>query len=182
MDNTTTPETWKPVVGYEGHYEVSDHGRVRSLDRTLTRVDGVARRWPGRVLRHNTVGKGYHAVTLRAPGLDERKYVHRLVMAAFVGLCPPGMEVCHADGDPLNNALRNLRYDTYSSNNMDKAEHGTATRGERNAGARRTQAQVREIRTRVAAGERPRQIASDYPVTASTVEQVARRSTWAWLD
>ena len=132
MDNTTTPETWKTIPGYEGQYEVSDQGRVRSLDRIVHQRGRASRLFPGRILRPNLVGKGYdsgggyHALTLcPEPGARRRAYIHRLVMAAFVGPCPPGMEVCHEDGDPRNNALYNLRYDTPSANNMDKWRHGT---------------------------------------------------------
>lgn len=133
MNNYSTSEVWRTIPGYEGLYEVSDQGRVRSLDRVVAQRGRKSRMFPGVVLKHNLVGtryrepgQGYHAVTLAYASDDHRRaYVHRLVMAAFIGPCPPGMEACHEDGDPRNNALYNLRYDTPSANNMDKWRHGT---------------------------------------------------------
>jgi hypothetical protein len=53
------------------------------------------------------------------------QFVHRLVLAAFVGPCPEGMEVRHLDGNPANTRLANLRYGTHSENELDKVRHGT---------------------------------------------------------
>ena len=123
-------ERWLPVVGYEGAYQVSDLGRVRSLDRMI--VDSVGHRYfrAGRILRQVTLkGTGHCRVTL--PG-GIQGYVHRLVLEAFVGPAPDGMEACHNDGDPTNNRLDNLRWDTRSANNTDAVRH------QRNLNARKT--------------------------------------------
>lgn len=115
----TTPERWQWVPDYAGLYEVSDRGRVRSIERVTTR----GRRIPSRILR--TALSAYPTVGLYRDGRQRRFYVHRLVLAAFVGPCPPGMEGCHGDGDPLNANLTNLRWDWPSANNRDKTRHGT---------------------------------------------------------
>lgn len=109
-------EQWLPVVGYEGLYEVSDHGRVRSLDRGSRK---------GRVLSLRVTGSGHKTVALYLLGKPTGKNVHRLVLIAFVGPCPQGMEACHNDGNPANNHLSNLRWDTHKSNMEDKVKHGT---------------------------------------------------------
>lgn len=103
------------------------------------------------------------------------------MLAAFVGPCPEGLEVCHLDGDPLNNRLSNLRYDTRSANNLDKVGHGTATRGERNGYARMTEETVRDARARSAAGEPDRGIAATFGVHPETIAYIRRGRTWAWL-
>ena len=118
-------EQWKPVYGYEGIYEVSSHGRVRSLDRTVTYSDGRVRRYKGKVLRATLSSGGYPCVSLYSQGKEKRRYVHSLVAEAFIGTRPKGMEVCHNDGDPANNRLDNLRYDTHSDNMLDSVRHGT---------------------------------------------------------
>ena len=108
-------EEWRPVPGHHGYF-ASDQGRIRSQLR-----DGK----PPRILRPRLVGpagKQYHAVCL-AGGAQRR--VHRLVLAAFVGLCPPGHEGCHNNGDKLDNRLGNLRWDTPGANARDKVTHGT---------------------------------------------------------
>ena len=115
-------EIWKPIAGYEGIYEVSDRGRVRSLDR----VDSIGHRWKGQIIRSHAVSpRGYQGVALyRGEPRAWQPLVHRLVLEAFVGPCPEGMEACHGDGDTTNNAVTNLRWDTPSENSYDTVRHG----------------------------------------------------------
>lgn len=120
-------ESWNPVPGYEGLYEVSDHGNVRSLDRVTTDIGGGrTRRFHGKLLPGYVLPIGYRVFQLS--GADKTKslqYAHRLVLLAFVGPAPKGQEGCHADGNPLNNRLDNLRWDTRSGNVQDSIRHGT---------------------------------------------------------
>lgn len=117
-------EAWKPIPGYEGIYEVSDHGRVRSLDH-IGRFRDSTRLNRGRVLRPDSKRYGHQYVNLSRDRKQTKAYVHRLVLMAFVGPAPAGMEACHNDGDPSNNHLTNLRWDTHSENNRDQVRHGT---------------------------------------------------------
>lgn len=119
--STAMDERWLPIPGYEGSYEVSDQGRVRSLDR----VDRTGHRWQGRMIRlHPVSERGYLKATLYRDGKGSQRLVHRLVLEAFVGPCPEGMEACHGDGDTTNNELSNLRWGTSSENNYDIVRHG----------------------------------------------------------
>ena len=121
----TRREEWRPVPGWKGSYEVSDLGRVRSLDRTIPFRTGF-RRVSGRILTPIVDTQwGRHAVVLSRLGERHNRFVHRLVLMAFVGECPPGMECCHNDGNPANNRLQNLRWDTPSNNSLDRNRHGT---------------------------------------------------------
>ena len=119
-----TQERWLPVPGYEGYYEVSDHGNVRSVDRMVPRGDHMLTR-RGRVLAPVDNGHGYPRVQLGRYGKYDFQQVHRLVLQAFVGPCPDGMEACHNDGDRSDARLSNLRWDTRSSNQFDRRLHGT---------------------------------------------------------
>lgn len=112
-------EIWKPAPGCVG-VEVSTLGRARN-------------RW-GRILRGSVEENGYHRVKVRVGGVGEyqNKYAHRLVLEAFVGPCPPGMETRHLNGDPGDNRLVNLAWGTSSENSQDILLHG------RNASASRT--------------------------------------------
>lgn len=125
-----TQEEWRPIVGWEGHYEVSSLGRVRSVDRILERKGShrtsscqYLRR--GRLLKPFTAPGNYPHVNLRAGDRHRAARVHVLVLEAFVGPRPDGWVACHNDGDHENNRLSNLRWDTYSSNNFDLVKHGT---------------------------------------------------------
>lgn len=122
-------ETWLPVVGWEDLYEVSDQGRVRSLDREIemsssrTRAFKMVKR--GRVLSPIfSAGYSYPRVQLCRDGVVARRRVHRLVAEAFLGPRPDGMYVCHWNDDPTDNRLANLRYATPSQNSYDAVRNG----------------------------------------------------------
>jgi hypothetical protein len=117
-------ETWKPVVGFEGLYEVSDHGRVRSLDHSTTGKDGRTRRYRGRELKPSRTGGNRLQLSLSKEGVRTMKRPHQLVLEAFVGPCPPGHEGCHYDDDSTNNRLSNLRWGTSSENSHDLVRNG----------------------------------------------------------
>ncbi len=121
VNPTDSSERWLPVVGFEGFYEVSNLGRVRSIDRIIQYSNGHVRSARGRDLHAYKMGEKDHLfVTLRG----RKKAVHRLVLSAFVGPCPDGMECCHDDGDPTNNAVSNLYWGTRSQNMRDRFRHG----------------------------------------------------------
>lgn len=113
-------ETWREIPGYEGAYEVSDLGRVRSLDR----VSSHGRRLRGRVLKQIR-RSGYLSVGLHLNGDPTLYLVHRLVLTAFAGPPARGMEARHLDGDASNNAASNLVWGTTRENIRDQLRHGT---------------------------------------------------------
>lgn len=118
-----TDERWRPIPGYEGRYEASDQGRIRSLPRTVVGSNGGRYPVRGGVLRLQTRDNGYLTVLLGRGGSPQ--LVHRLVMAAFVGPCPEGQEVRHLNGDRSDDRLGNLAYGTKSRNMYDAVQHGT---------------------------------------------------------
>jgi hypothetical protein len=123
---TTIPtknEMWLPVAEYEGFYEVSDHGRVRSLDRLIERRGKGTMLYKGVMLRPFH-GKWRTVVLLHRDGQPRTTAIHKLVLEAFVGPWPEGMECCHNDGDHTNNRVENLRWDTHSNNVHDIVRHG----------------------------------------------------------
>lgn len=120
-----TVEEWRPVLGYEGKYEVSDQGEVRSLDRMINGPHGP-RRWKGRILKKkpSKIG-GYGMVSLRDSGRDRYVSVHTLVLESFVGPRPEENVCRHLDGNPSNDRLENLRWGTQKENIQDSIKHGT---------------------------------------------------------
>lgn len=120
-------EVWKDVPGYEGRYQASDIGRVRSVDHRVRVVPhGVetTRLVRGRVLKPAATTSGHLTVCL---GKGNTLSVHTLVMRTFRGEPPAGHEVLHDDHNPKNNVLSNLKYGTRSENlKMDYAA-GTRT-------------------------------------------------------
>lgn len=113
-------EIWKPVPEYEGVYEVSSHGRVRSLDRVVTQMSRwgmlVPRKRKGRVVNPSNNGNGYLYLTARKGGKVKHLYVHRLVADAFVSN-PDGKPcVNHKDHNRGNNRADNLEWLTQKEN------------------------------------------------------------------
>lgn len=107
-------EAWKDIPNYEGLYQISNLGRVRSLEKTIF-SGGVARRRKERILK-STNRRGYRQLTLSKGGDKEQKSVHRLVAESFIPNpdCKP--EVNHIDGDKANNKMNNLEWCTRREN------------------------------------------------------------------
>lgn len=126
----TTAEEWRPIAGYEGIYEVSSRGRVRSLDRTLDQGNCV-RQMRGKILsggKRKSPRKrfgAYRTVDLYDHGARSTRYVHRLVAKAFIGPGGPGLEVCHKDDNGSNNVPSNLYWGTRSQNLYDAVRNRT---------------------------------------------------------
>lgn len=116
---------WRDIPGYEGVYQVSSEGQVRSLDRVVQHpVSGDTLR-RGKVLRLKRRSEGYLYVRLYRGGKSKSRSVHHLVLEAFVGPRPEGSETRHLDGDPTNNRVSNLAWGTPKENAQDKKRHGT---------------------------------------------------------
>lgn len=125
-DVTPSPELWRPVTGYEGYYEVSDMGRVRSVSRRVPhRHAGKTRMVNGRVLRPTPRADGRLTVKLSARSATKTHLVHHLVITAFLGPRPSGLLACHDNGNCIDNRVVNLRWDTPSGNMRDRVRHGT---------------------------------------------------------
>ena len=124
MDATQTPEEWRPIPGYEGHYEASSLGRIRSIKQPRPYV--LKLQWC----------QDRYSITLSVDGKVHTHSVHTLVTAAFHGPRPQGMWACHNNSDPLDNRPENLRWDTPGSNHrdmidLDRHHYGKRTRCKR---------------------------------------------------
>lgn len=143
-------ERWKPVVGFEGYYEVSDQGRVRSLDR----LDAQGRDWPGRVMSLGKTRGDYLTVHLCLHAVRSNPRVNRLVAEAFLGPAPtPQHEAAHLNGVRSDNHAGNLKWKTKVENHEDKVRHGTALTGEACPWATLTRGMVLDIREAASRGE-----------------------------
>lgn len=161
-------ERWLPIAGFEGLYDVSDLGNVRSIR-------------AGRLLRPCPDHKGYPRVSLHKDGKSTPRRVHRLVLETFVGARPEGFTASHQDGDCTNNRLDNLAWESMADNHRRKKIHGTELLGERGVKAKLTSEQVKIIRARAATGERPNKLGPEFGVTGGAARALIRRSTWRHL-
>lgn len=160
-------ENWKPVVDYEGLYEVSDRGRVLSHHKSKPRI-----------LKPATKAYGRQQLSLYRDGSCESRNVHRLVLHAFVGPCPDEMEGCHNNGNAADNRLTNLRWDTHENNLADKPLHDTDNRGAKHWAAKLEPKDVRRMRALRRKGLKLTELAKVFDVSPSTVGAIVRRKRW----
>jgi len=166
-------ETWESVVGYEGLYEISNYGDVKSLARFKCKKD--------RILKPGKDSDGYLQFTLRKNNKPKTFKVYKLVLEAFIGPCPPGMQRCHNDGNKENNFVENLRYDTQSGNMQDKNRHGTMSnqKGSKNNNSELNELRVRVIKRLLEDGYlTQREIAKIFDVHFSTISEISRNKNW----
>ena len=144
----TETEEWRDIPGFEGLYQASSLGRIKSLSRVVRSHQG-ARTLKEKILKQ-TPDNGYLAVHIRSPrGVVIRKRVHQHICATFHAKPQPEpdgsrLEVAHNDGNPVNNRADNLRWATPLQNTLDKFQHGTVQKGEQITGARLG---LREVKT-----------------------------------
>lgn len=167
-------EEWRDVGGYEGWYQVSNLGRVRSLDRWI--LLGKTRRfYPGVTLKGTSQWDGYVLVAIKRKGYR----IHRLVAREFLGEIPKGKQVNHKDGNKKNNRLDNLEYVTPSQNIQHSYRTGLCKSvGERHYRSKLTESDVIEIRKKWEEGESQETLSSTFKVTRSCITYVVRRKTW----
>ena len=166
-------EIWKE---FTKGYEVSNLGNVRSYFTT----HGVIIDEP-HLLKQSLSNKGRPIIRIR-DGIKKTYYIHRLVLEAFVGKCPKGMQSCHFDDNKLNNRIDNLRWDTWKNNVLDGLRNQTASRGEKQRSAKLTNEEVLDIRQRYAKGERSSSLAKDFGVTPTSIRNITSGRGWKHID
>lgn len=183
MDQTI--EEWRPVPGWEGSYAVSSHGRVKSLSRIVMHSQGGPKRLRERILSIR-IASGYPMVSLYVAGVCFNRQVHELVLTAFVGPCPKGLECRHRDGNKTNARLDNLHWGTHSDNNLDKREHGTDNRGAQHPLAKLTDDDIRSIRKRYCRrsyhDSNMRELCAEYGISQAQLSRILSRKLWSHLE
>jgi len=170
-------EVWQPIPGFEGAYEASSNGQVRSL----SRVACNGRTVPAKILTPSCRGGRYLYVMLGKDGQRFYFGVHQIVLMTFVGRCPEGMQGCHFNGNMSDNRIENLRWDTSKANHADRRRHGriTVTRGEGHYASKLTEDNVRSIRRLVHEGAIQRRVAEKFGIHPTTVCEIVKREKWA---
>ena len=171
-------EVWKQVLGFEGYYEVSDIGRVRSVRRLD--VKGVPR---GGHLMKTAINcrSHYPVVKLCRDGKRKLCKIHILILEAFVCARPSGLFGLHKDDVKTNCSLSNLRWGTHAENIADKMKNNGCARGERNGGGGKlTATQVSQIKALLGT-KTDRLIGADFGVSQSTIMNIKTGRTWAYV-
>lgn len=175
----------KPIPGFLGYY-ITSKGEVFSKLLRKRIVGDKGRLIGSRIIegkefkriKTGVLKNGYHCVFLRKKG----RTIHTLVLLAFVGPRPKGMESRHLDGNKTNNNLSNLKYGTKKENMDDIISHGTRPIGEKNKSSKLTTNKVIEIRKLLKLGELQKTIASKYEVTPGCIWRIKSGRNWSWLQ
>ena len=164
-------EIWKDIAGYEGLYQISTMGRIKSF------VFGA-----GKILNPGASGYDYKKVTLCKNGEHRHVNIHALVAKSFIGNCPKNKEVRHLNGKGTDNRLSNLKYGTRSENNLDKFLHGTDNNGSRNHMAKLCEVDVLKMRgIRKTTGLSYEKIAKLFNITAMTAYRAITKQSWRYV-
>jgi len=165
-------EQWKEFI--KG-YEVSNLGNVRSYFSTHGIVDTP------HPLHQSINYKGRPIIRIRVNNIKKTFCVHRIVLEAFVGKCPIGMQACHYDDNPMNNRIENLRWDTWQNNVIDGLRNQTAARGEKQRSAKLTNEEVLDICQKYAKGIMSGILAKEFGVTTTTIREITSGRSWKHL-
>lgn len=175
-------EIWKPVLGYEGIYEVSNLGRVKSNEREVKNSNNSTRLIKSKILKPYTKEGRYKTVNLSINDLKKTQPIHRLVVEAFIKKIKKGLVVNHIDGDKHNNNLSNLEITTYSENNKHAHKLGLnyppKLKGEDSGKTYFSEDDVLKIRELRGKGLTFNEISKEFNCSISTIANIVYRRTW----
>lgn len=171
-------EHWRDIVGYEGYYQVSDMGRIKSLDRVVIDKRGFEKRIHERIMKQE-VCHSYFTVHFRKNCTDKRFFVHRLVASCFLDDYKQDLEVNHIDGNKLNNVIENLEIVTKIENIRHAIRTGLLKQyGEDSVKSKFSNAQADIIRTEYQNGAMQEELANKYGVAISTIGKIIRYESY----
>ena len=163
-------EEWKDIIGYEGLYQVSNMGRVKRCN--AIRLKAITQR----------KDNGYCVVTLHRNNKGTTRYIHRIILEAFVGPCPEGMECRHLDGEQKHNVLSNLTWGTHYENAQDTTKHGNHfqpdCRGSKHGEAKLTEDDIPRIRHLLEMKVIQKEIAEQFGVSQGLISRIKLRKNW----
>lgn len=166
-------EIWKPIINHEELYEISNYGKVKRLIGYRCRKE--------RIIKSNKrKDYGYLYLSLCKDKIAKTYLVHKLVIETFIGPCPNGMEICHNNGDPENNYIGNLRYDTHKNNMIDSMKHGTRwkCKGELHPGSKLKDIEIIDIIKKLKDGIQHSVIAKEFCVSRECITAINRGKRW----
>jgi hypothetical protein len=169
---------YRPIEGFPG-YRVRSDSVVESSWCRGRRPSRTSDTW--RPLKPTPQHRGHLAVCLVLGSEKHTRHVHRILLEAFAGPCPEGLECCHNDGDPADNRLENLRWDIRKANFDARWRHGTMRFGE-GANAKLREEDVLEIRRLKAEGVPMDRLAEAFGVSRPNIEAIVYRRSWRHLE
>jgi hypothetical protein len=179
-------EIFKDIEGYEGFYQVSSIGRIRSISRKVRNGVGF-KLTTERILKWHNDGNGYFYTCLSVRGSMKYPKIHKLVAESFLGDRPKGFQINHIDGNKSNNAVCNLEYCSSRDNIRHAFRTGlnVAKKGENHGCSKLTRSDVIEIKTYLKVTKRfygmLKPLAAKYGVCISTISEISRGKAWVHI-
>lgn len=178
--NPTIREVWRDIKDYEGLYQVSNTGRVRSVNRTVETQAG-ARTYKSRILKKFIGTDGYYHVTLSRVGTLQTIKISVLMARAFIPNPENKLIVSHINDVKLDDRLDNLEWATRLENGKRAVENERSCKGNKNAMSVLTESDIPVIRRRIKNKEKIQKIAKDYDVAINTIYNIKYNMRWAWV-
>lgn len=176
-------EKWVPIKGYEGYYEVSSEGNVRSVDRVIRYKNGHYQRFKSRILKPKITMQGYEQVDLSKNNKVKQVKVHRLVAENFVSNPYGKPQINHIDGIKLNNSVRNLEWCTASENSLHAHKSGLskALVGQFAPNAKLKDADVFRIKKMMLEGKKNIEISKIFNISSAQVSKIKTGKQWSQI-
>lgn len=174
-------EIWKDIKGYEAFYQVSNIGRVRSLDRVVALGD-TFKKIKGVVLKQNNHTVGYSIVSLHENSIQKSYTVHRLVANAFIENKHNKPYVNHIDGDKKNNHYLNLEWCTHEENTVHAVNNGLIKKGSKRAHSKLKESDVELIKELLKKGDSQSSISKIFNVSQSTISHIKLGKKWSHVS
>jgi hypothetical protein len=180
-------EVWKDIKDYEGIYQVSNFGNVKSLDREVAPNNRVPYWRKGKICKQSKSNLGYMTVGFTVNTIKVNKYVHRLVAEAFIANMNDYPQVNHIDCDKTNNRMYNLEWCTNSQNHIHATKNGlnklhlhrVAYSGEKNGRSLLTKEQVLEIKQKyIPYKYSAKKLSKEYNVSESCITHILNNTSW----
>lgn len=175
-------EIWKDIPGYEGFYQASTLGRIKSVTRTVNRRGNTTRIVYERILITMSDGKGYQLVNLNKYNVSTTHTVHRLILSTFVENTENKPQVNHINGIKDDNKLINLEWSTVSENGLHAYKNGLqiSAKGEKVNGSKLKDEQVLEIR-KIGKSKSLKELSNIYNISISTISMIINNKIWTHI-
>lgn len=177
-------ENWKDIEGYEGLYQISNLGRVRSVDR-VENCGSFVRKRKGKILKQMVNRGGYCQVNLTKDGVGHTKEIHRIVATAFIPNSLGLPQVNHIDCDKTNNSINNLEWVTAYENTTHAMRHDLKPHGDKHKSSKLNHMQVNWIRNNYIASDEfygAKAMSDRFGVSLSTIYRIVANVSWKRLE
>lgn len=167
-------EVWKDIIGYEGLYQVSNFGNVKSLGNNFTRKE--------RLLKLSPQSKGYLTVVLQKNGKRKTTLVHRLVAEYFIPNLDKKLQVNHINGIKTDNRVENLEWVSHRENLDHAIKNNLTLKGEENPNSKLKDVDVIKIHSLLQKGVTTKELSESYNVSYSTIDGIRKNTYWKHLN